>query len=152
MRLPTQPKSAITINGGNTASLTAFLAGAIALVGTSTSAGQLKKAKADHDARATPLLSQVVPEYFYANGPDLREWDRLIATAPVVPIVAIINPASGLGKGIDKNIAAAITRARTGEVTVVGYITEPITQAPTPTTACRLTGKRRSRLYAARAR
>jgi Spherulation-specific family 4 len=97
------------------------LAIVIALAFTSTAVGQSRKAKADRGPRPTQL-SLWVPAYFYPNGPGLREWNRLIAAAKLVPIVAIVNPASGPGTRVDTYIAAAISRARKGKVTVVAYI------------------------------
>ena len=49
-----------------------------------------------------------VPAYYYPFGPGLREWNRLIASAKAVPIVAIVNPASGPGDHVDTNFAAII--------------------------------------------
>ncbi len=62
--------------------------------------GQSRKAKTDQGKRP-PKLSLWVPAYYYPNGPGLREWDRLIAAARLVPIVAIANPASGPGDHVD---------------------------------------------------
>jgi hypothetical protein len=96
----------------------------IALATASTASGQTRKAKADARRGAQPpaLLSLWVPAYYYPNGPGLREWDRLIDAAKLVPIVAIVNPASGPGDHVDKNIAAVVARARKGKVKVVAYI------------------------------
>jgi Spherulation-specific family 4 len=63
-----------------------------------------------------------VPAYFYPNGPGLREWNRLIVAARVVPIVAIVNPASGPGDQVDNHFAAVLPRAREAGITIVGYI------------------------------
>ena len=63
-----------------------------------------------------------IPSYYYPFGPGLRDWNRLIASAKVVPIVAIVNPASGPGDHVDTNFAVLIPRARKAGVTVVAYI------------------------------
>jgi len=116
-------------NGGQPASLVAMVALVVALAFTSTVVGQSRKAKADRGARP-PQLSLWVPAYYYPNGPGLREWDRLIAAAKLVPIVAIVNPASGPGDHVDPNIAAVITRARKSGVAVVAYIATEYTRKP----------------------
>jgi hypothetical protein len=98
-----------------------FLATVIGMAFMSTALGQSREAKSEREPRPTQL-SLWVPAYFYPNGPGLREWNRLIAAAKLVPVVAIVNPASGPGARVDPYIAAAITRARKGKVTVVAYI------------------------------
>jgi hypothetical protein len=85
--------------------------------------------KAAGDAR--PVAMRLwVPAYFYPFGAGLREWNRLIASAKSVPIVAIVNPASGPGDHVDTNFAAMIPRARRAGVTVVGYIGTQYTRKP----------------------
>ena len=49
--------------------------------------GQTRKARVEKGTQPTTQLSLWVPAYYYPNGPGLREWDRLIAAAKVVPIV-----------------------------------------------------------------
>jgi hypothetical protein len=71
-----------------------------------------------------------VPAYYYPFGPGLREWNRLIASAKAVPIVAIVNPASGPGDHVDTNFAAILPRARKAGVTLVGYIGTQYTRKP----------------------
>lgn len=63
-----------------------------------------------------------VPAYYYPFGPGLREWNHLIASARSVPIVAIVNPASGPGDHVDTNFAAVLPRARAAGITLVGYV------------------------------
>ncbi len=63
-----------------------------------------------------------IPAYIYPFGPGLREWNRLIASAKAVPIVVIVNPASGPGDHVDTNFAAVLPRARRAGITLVGYI------------------------------
>ena len=67
-----------------------------------------------------------VSAYFYPNGPGLREWNRLIVAAKVVPIVAIVNPASGPGDQVDKHFAAVLHRK--AGITIVGYISTQYTR------------------------
>jgi Spherulation-specific family 4 len=82
---------------------------------------QRPKKKAGEAAR--PVAMRLwVPAYYYPFGPGLREWNRLIASAKSVPIVAIVNPASGPGDHVDTNFAAVIPRARKAGITLVGYI------------------------------
>ena len=69
-----------------------------------------KAARVEKGTQRTPQLSLWVAAYYYPNGPGLREWDRLIGAAKVVPIVAIVNPASGPGDHVDPYIAKVITR------------------------------------------
>ncbi len=63
-----------------------------------------------------------VPAYYYPFGPGLRQWNHLIASAKLAPIVAIVNPASGPGDHVDTNFAAVLPRARKAGITLVGYI------------------------------
>jgi hypothetical protein len=87
------------------------------------------KKKADADAQSVQMRLWV-PAYYYPFGPGLREWNRLIASAKSVPIVAIVNPASGPGDHVDTNFAAVIPRARKAGVTLVGYIGTQYTRKP----------------------
>jgi len=74
-------------------------------------------------AEDPPRLTLLVPAYFYPAEQGLREWDRLIAAAEKVPIVAIANPASGPGERIDPNYDNVIVRASKAGVKVIGYVT-----------------------------
>ena len=71
-----------------------------------------------------------VPAYYYPFGPGLREWNRLIASAKSVPIVAIVNPASGPGDHVNTNFAAVLPRARKAGMTLVAYIGTQYTRKP----------------------
>lgn len=71
-----------------------------------------------------------IPAYFYPFGPGLREWNRLIAAAKNVPIVAIVNPASGPGDHVDTNFAAILPRAKNAGVTLVGYVSTQYARKP----------------------
>jgi hypothetical protein len=90
---------------------------------------QRAKQKAGNTAQAVEMRLWV-PAYYYPFGAGLREWNRLIASARTVPIVAIVNPASGPGDHVDTNFAAIIPRARKAGVTVVGYIGTQYTRKP----------------------
>jgi hypothetical protein len=71
-----------------------------------------------------------VPAYFYPSGRGLREWNRLIASAKDVPILAIVNPASGPGDHVDKNYVDIIPRARKAGIKLVGYISTQYARKP----------------------
>ncbi len=114
---------------------TSFLA--IAFVGAAVlsvpvpAAAQRTTNKASQASQPVPVQMRLwVPAYYYPFGPGLREWNRLIASAKVAPIVAIVNPASGPGDHIDTNFAAVLPRARKAGVTLVGYIGTQYTKKP----------------------
>ncbi len=70
-----------------------------------------------------PTLSLLVPAYIWPAGEQLKDWNRLIAAADRVPIVAIVNKDSGPGKQVDKNLLAVLERAaRRSKLTMVGYV------------------------------
>ena len=101
------------LDPGQAAHCVALIALVIVLAIGSTSAGQSSNAKAKTKADKTtqpPRIRLWVAAYYYPNGPGLHKWDRLIAAAKLVPIVAIVNPASGPGNHVDPYIAAVITR------------------------------------------
>src|SRR5262245_60889383 len=95
---------------------------AVALTVSMPARAQASGNKAGEGA-ASVAMRLWVPAYYYPFGPGLLEWDRLIASAKAVPIVAIVNPASGPGDRVDTHFAAIIPRARRAGVTIVGYIT-----------------------------
>ena len=109
--------------------LPASIAIASLLVPMPASAQHPEKKAGKTDAQ-TVRMRLWVPAYFYPNGPGLREWNRLIASAKSVPIVAIVNPASGPGGRVDTNFAAIIPRARKAGVTLLGYIGTQYTRKP----------------------
>jgi hypothetical protein len=69
-----------------------------------------------------PPLRVLVPAYFYPGGPGREEWDRLIAAADRVSVVAIANPATGPGQQLDPNYRDVIDRAVGAGVKVLGYV------------------------------
>ena len=81
-------------------------------------------------AEPPPPLRLLVPAYFYPVGPGLRFWDRLIASSAKVPIVAIVNPASGPGKG-DPAYTRLLDRAKKQPgLTLVGYVSTRYAKRP----------------------
>jgi hypothetical protein len=108
--------------------LFATIAVALLAVSMPTLAQSPKKQSTKHAQSVQMRLW--VPAYYYPFGRGLREWNRLIASAKTVPIVAIVNPASGPGDHVDTNFAAIIPRARKAGVTLVGYIGTQYTRKP----------------------
>ncbi len=102
---------------------------AVALAGSTLASAQRAKKKAAAEEQRT-VMRLWVPAYYYPFGPGLREWNRLIASAKVAPIVAIVNPASGPGDNVDTNFATVIPRARKAGITLVGYIGTQYTRKP----------------------
>ncbi len=114
---------------GGAPALLLLSAVAVLAVSMSVSAQTPKKKKAG-DSAQTIRMRLWVPAYYYPFGPGLREWNRLIAAAKSVPIVAIVNPASGPGDHVDTNFAAVVPRARKAGITLVGYIGTQYTRKP----------------------
>lgn len=69
-----------------------------------------------------PMLRVLVPAYFYPDQKGLDEWNRLIAAARRVPIIAVANVSSGPGAAVDTNYAKIIPTAVKAGVTVIGYV------------------------------
>ena len=67
------------------------------------------------DPSAKPRTTLLVPAYFYPAGDGLQHWDDLLAAADRVPIVAIVNPASGPGKAADPKKAGRTIRVDMGD-------------------------------------
>jgi hypothetical protein len=118
-----------TLLPGGALGLFVVTALAVLAVSMPVSAQAPRKTKAGDGAQAVRMRLWV-PAYYYPFGPGLREWNRLIAAAKSVPIVAIVNPASGPGDHVDTNFAAVIPRARKAGVTLVGYIGTQYTRKP----------------------
>jgi hypothetical protein len=112
-----------------TSLLIASIATAMLAVSMPAWAQQRSKKKAAKAVEAVQMRLWV-PAYYYPFGAGLRDWNRLIASAKAVPIVAIVNPASGPGDHVDTNFAAIIPRARKAGVTLVGYIGTQYTRKP----------------------
>jgi hypothetical protein len=74
-------------------------------------------------AEPEPRLRLLVPAYFYPAGEGLKHWDRLIASSARVPVLAIVNPASGPGDKADANYTRLLDRAkRQAGLTLLGYV------------------------------
>jgi len=69
-----------------------------------------------------PTVGLLVPAYIDARGEGLKDWERLIAAADRVPIIAIVNRDSGPGKRVDKNLRAVLERARRSKLMLIGYV------------------------------
>ena len=96
----------------------------LAVFGLSTAADPAK----DKDA---PRLRLLVPAYFYPAGDGAKDWDRLFAASDDVPIVAIVNPASGPGKKADANYVKLFAKAKRSEkVTLIGYVSTSYGKRP----------------------
>lgn len=91
---------------------------------------------ADPPSKRTPVgkpaatLQLLVPAYFYPAGDGLKDWERLLAAARDVPIVAIANPASGPGERADANHAKIIGRAARAGVKTIGYVSTRYAKKP----------------------
>jgi hypothetical protein len=78
-----------------------------------------------------PRVRLLVPAYFYPAGAGLKEWDRLFAAAGKVPIVVIVNPASGPGKEVDANYVKILERAKkVKKITLIGYVDTSYAKRP----------------------
>ncbi len=77
-----------------------------------------------------PRLRVLVPAYFYPAGPGADEWERMTAAAKDVPLVAIVNPASGPGKATDPNYTRVLDRALKAGVTLIGYVSTSYARVP----------------------
>ena len=72
-------------------------------------------------ASATSAEGIIIPLYTYPGS----TWDSVVTVKnahPSVPIVAVINPASGPGYSYDNNYATGITKLKSAGVTVLGYV------------------------------
>jgi hypothetical protein len=72
----------------------------------------------------------LVPAYFYPTGQGAKHWDRLLAAAERVPIVAVVNPANGPGKAADRNYVSLLDRAGKTKITLIGYVTTSYAKRP----------------------
>lgn len=84
----------------------------------------------DATANQQPRLQILVPAYFYPAGPGLEYWDQMIEAASEVPIVAIVNPASGPGEQRDPNYEKIIKRAEQAGIKLVGYVSTRYAKRP----------------------
>jgi hypothetical protein len=100
---------------------------AVAVIALALSAGRSPAdetgGRKDSPARDKgPRLRLLIPAYFYPAGAGLKDWDRLFA-ATEVPLVVIVNPASGPGKEADPNYVKILDRTKkASHLTPIGYI------------------------------
>lgn len=80
-------------------------------------------------ARPAGLL---VPAYFYPSwdNPQANHWDELVAAAAQVPLVAILNPASGPGARRIPDYVRAADSLRAAGGRVIGYVHTSYGQRP----------------------
>ena len=88
-----------------------FVSGIHALIMCSVSAPSLARAE---------RAGLIVPAYQYPTAGTL--WGDCAAAASRVPVVAIMNPASGPGSGMDPNYVAAVGSVRSAGGRVIGYV------------------------------
>lgn len=67
-------------------------------------------------------VSLLIPAYIYPASAGLADWDRIIATAAIVPTVAIFNPDSGPGLQPDPNDLAIVAKASKAGLALIDYI------------------------------
>ncbi len=67
-------------------------------------------------------LRLLVPAYFYPAGPDLKSWDRLIASAGKADIVVIVNVRSGPADAVNLDYQKVIRRAHQAGLKLIGYV------------------------------
>lgn len=79
------------------------------------------------DAAGARLL---VPAYFDPNVDGRPAWDRLLASAARVEIIAIVNPASGPGRRVDPAYEALLERAAGSKLIPIGYVTTSYARRP----------------------
>jgi hypothetical protein len=76
-------------------------------------------------------LRLLVPAYIYPANDGRKEWQRLIAVASKVDVVAVANPDSGPGPEYNPDYAAIIGEASSHGVKVVGYVNTEYSRRPT---------------------
>jgi hypothetical protein len=64
----------------------------------------------------------IIPAYFYPSGTGATAWNTLATTAPLIPLTAILNPASGPGTAVDPNYTTVITNLRAAGGKVIAYV------------------------------
>lgn len=75
-------------------------------------------------------MKLLVPAYFYPSGEGSKDWNQLIEAAARVPIVAVVNPATGPGASSNHEYAEVVRRARAAGVTVIGYVNTGYAKRP----------------------
>jgi serine/threonine-protein kinase len=80
---------------------------------------------------AAPRLRVLVPAYFYPAEAGLKDWERLFTASAQVPVVVVVNPATGPGKEADPQYLKLIDRAKTTKtITLIGYVTTSYGKRP----------------------
>jgi len=86
---------------------------------------------AQEPTQMPPPVQLLVPAYFYPAGDGATEWDKLFAASDRVPIVAIVNPASGPGRRVDPNYTAVLEKAaKAKRLTLIGYVSTSYAKRP----------------------
>jgi hypothetical protein len=81
-------------------------------------------------ARADPHVTALVPAYFYPTWWAGSPWDDLNRAAAVIPIEAIMNPASGPGMAFNPDYAKAVHDLRAAGGKVIGYVSTRYGERP----------------------
>jgi hypothetical protein len=81
-------------------------------------------------AAEPPAPRLLVPAYFYPAEDGWKSWERVLDAAGRVPVVAVVNPASGPGDRADPNYQRLFERARRSEATLIGYVSTRFGKRP----------------------
>jgi len=79
----------------------------------------------DNDPLILPKTGAYVPLYMYPGGTGWNHWQTVIDAKnahPTVPIVASINPSSGVGSSKNTAFVNGITKLKAAGITVIGYV------------------------------
>ncbi|QDV38227.1 spherulation-specific family 4 protein [Tautonia plasticadhaerens] len=78
-------------------------------------------------------LKILVPAYFFPAASGLDDWKRLLTSARRVPIVAVVNPASGPGELPNRDYADIVRGGTaTAGLTMIGYVNTAFATRPRP--------------------
>ena len=72
----------------------------------------------------------LVPAYFYPADAGLKHWDALLKSSADVPIIVIVNPASGPGSKVDANYANVMKRMKNTKAIPIGYVSTKYGKRP----------------------
>jgi hypothetical protein len=75
-------------------------------------------------------LQLLIPAYFAPYGYGEKEWEKLIEVARTIPVIAIVNPASGPGKKTDPRYTEVFNQALEAGVRLIGYTTTAYGERP----------------------
>jgi len=79
---------------------------------------------------AEPKMRLIVPAYMYPADDGMPQWTRLFDASKRVPVVAIVNPASGPGKAADANYTRLFERAGKTPLVLIGYVSTDYANRP----------------------